>query len=77
MSWLHIQAVAVQGSHPGYQLQNADLTCSTLSELNVYNIRRLFANRGQEFMDRNKQIISSRGNGVSFRRRVAGGVCDP
>lgn len=40
---LAAQAVAVQGAHKHYQLQQADLTCSSLSELTVYNIRRLFA----------------------------------
>lgn len=34
-----LQAVALQGALPGYQLSNADLTCSTMSELSVYNIR--------------------------------------
>jgi hypothetical protein len=38
-----VQAVAVQGAHKHYQLQQADLTCSSLDELTVYNIRRLFA----------------------------------
>ena len=38
-----MQAVAVQGAHKHYQLQQADLTCSSLDELTVYNIRRLFA----------------------------------
>jgi hypothetical protein len=33
----------VQGAHKHYQLQQADLTCSSLDELTVYNIRRLFA----------------------------------
>lgn len=33
----------MQGAHKGYQLQQADLTCSSLAELTVYNIRRLFA----------------------------------
>ncbi len=40
------QAVAVQGRH----LQTADLSVVSLSELAVYNIRRLFANRQSEFM---------------------------
>ena len=41
-----LQAVAVQGRH----LQTADLSVVSLSELAVYNIRRLFANRQTEFM---------------------------
>ena len=34
-----MQAVAIQGPLPGYQLKNADLTCSSLGELTVYNLR--------------------------------------
>ena len=41
-----VQVVAVQGRH----LQTADLSVVSLSELAVYNIRRLFANRQSEFM---------------------------
>ena len=41
-----MQAVAVQGRH----LKQADLCTASLSELAVYNIRRLFSNRGSEFM---------------------------
>ncbi len=51
------QAVAIQGAHRGYQLKSADLTCSSLSDLSVYNLRRLFANRGFEFMDIGKQNV--------------------
>lgn len=40
------QVVAVQGRH----LQTADLSVVSLSELAVYNIRRLFADRQSEFM---------------------------
>lgn len=43
-----MQAVAVQGAHKHYQLQQADLTCSSLDELTVYNIRRLFALKVKE-----------------------------
>lgn len=46
------QAVAIQGHpHKAYQLKAADLTLAALDELTVYNIRRLFAQRGAEFMD--------------------------
>ena len=71
--------MAVQGPvHPGYQLKQADLTCSSLSELSVYNIRRLFANRGADFMDKKKAFISSKGNsGNSWHPRIASGVADP
>ena len=50
------QAVAVQGTYPAWKLRQADVTCSSLSELTVYNLRRLFAYSGQEFMDTQKQI---------------------
>lgn len=46
-----VQAIAVLGSHPAWKLHAADLTCSSLDELTVYNLRRLFANSGNEFMD--------------------------
>lgn len=46
-----MKAVAVQGYFKGYQLKQADVTCASLDELTVYNLRRLFANRGCEFMD--------------------------
>lgn len=45
-----MKAVAVQGKHRCYELRQADLTCSSLADLSVYNLRRLFANRGTEFM---------------------------
>ena len=46
-----LQAVAVQGAHKGWELQQADLTVAAMDELKVYNLRRLFAQRGEEFMD--------------------------
>lgn len=78
--WLvNVQAVAIQGTHPAYHLKQADLTCSSLSELSVYNIRRLFANRGLDFMDKRKAFSSKKGDGGkdSRFRRVTGGVIDP
>lgn len=44
----------MQGQHKGYQLKQADLTCASLDDLTVYNLRRLFANKGSEFMDHRK-----------------------
>lgn len=49
------QAVAVQGTHPAYRLKQADLTCSSLAELSIINVRRLFAVRDSEFMALKKQ----------------------
>jgi len=72
-----LQAVAVQGTHPAYKLGQADLTCSSLSELSVYNIRRLFATRGSDFMDKKKGIVASNLGGGGSRWRVANGTIDP
>lgn len=52
-----MRAVALLGAHKAFDLKNADLTCANMRELTVYNIRRLFANRGNEHMDlRTKNI---------------------
>ncbi|KAJ4845481.1 hypothetical protein Tsubulata_039072 [Turnera subulata] len=40
-----------------YDLVQADLAVGSFSELSVINLRRLFANKGSKFMDRQKQII--------------------
>lgn len=40
-----VQVVALQGAFRGYQLKQADLTCASLDELTVFNVRRLFALR--------------------------------
>lgn len=50
-----MKAVAVLGEYKGYQLKQADLTCAKMDELSVYNLRRLFANSGTEFMDTMKE----------------------
>lgn len=50
-----MKVVAVQGSFTAYQLKQADVTCASLTELTVYNVRRLFANLGNEFMDLAKE----------------------
>lgn len=50
-----MKAVAVLGDYKGYQLKQADLTCAKMDELSVYNLRRLFANSGGEFMDTMKE----------------------
>lgn len=46
-----MKVVALQGIFRAYQLKQADLTCATLAELTVFNVRRLFALRGAENMD--------------------------
>jgi beta-phosphoglucomutase-like phosphatase (HAD superfamily) len=46
-----MKAIAVPGRFKAYQLTQADLTCTSLASLTVFNIRKLFANQGQEFMD--------------------------
>lgn len=67
------QAVAIQGAHKGYHLQAADLTCSAMSELSVYNVRRLFANRGYEAMDLRHQFVGKK----PTSRKIANAVMDP
>ncbi|MBA0596154.1 hypothetical protein Gorai_012985 [Gossypium raimondii] len=52
-----MMAVALIGSHPAYDLGQADLAVGSFNELSVINLRRLFANKGSTFMDRQKQII--------------------
>ena len=52
---LGVQAVAVLGTHPAWKLHAADLTCASLDELAVYNMRRLFAMAGNERMDVQEQ----------------------
>ncbi|KAI7845474.1 hypothetical protein COHA_001023 [Chlorella ohadii] len=54
-----MKAVAVMGTHPAFSLKNADLTCASLQALTVYNIRRLFANRGSEHMDLRKKTTGA------------------
>lgn len=50
-----MKAVALIGSHPAYELTQADLAVSRFADLSVMNLRRLFANKGAEFMDLQKQ----------------------
>jgi len=49
-----MRAVAVVGRSTAPQLSNADLTIVDFEELTIYNLRRLFANRGSDFMDLKK-----------------------
>jgi len=60
-----MRAVAVMGAHTAPQLRTADLTIGAMTELTVYNLRRLFANRGSDFMDLKKGRI---GQGPSKRQ---------
>ena len=48
-----MQAVAVRRR----QFHQADLSVVSLSELAVYNIRRLFANQGSEFMSLQQETV--------------------
>ncbi|XP_042506194.1 5-amino-6-(5-phospho-D-ribitylamino)uracil phosphatase, chloroplastic [Macadamia integrifolia] len=52
-----MMAVALIGSHPAYELVQADLAVASYSELSVINLRRLFAHKGSTFMDLQKQVI--------------------
>ncbi|WMV33665.1 hypothetical protein MTR67_027050 [Solanum verrucosum] len=51
-----MMAVALIGAHPAYDLGQADLAVGSFSELSVINLRRLFAHKGSNFMDLEKQI---------------------
>lgn len=55
-----MKAVALIGSHPAYELTQADLAVSRFADLSVMNLRRLFANKGAEFMDLQKQADSKK-----------------
>eukprot|EP00798_Chlamydomonas_sp_ICE-L_P019750 gene19750-26442_t len=66
-----MKSIAVCNSYPAYQLKQADVTCGALDELAVYNIRRLFAQQGAEFMDVKQQ---QSGNKNRRHRPVAGGT---
>ncbi|CAN1196889.1 5-amino-6-(5-phospho-D-ribitylamino)uracil phosphatase, chloroplastic [Linum perenne] len=52
-----MMAVALIGVHPAYELVQADLAVASYNELSVINLRRLYANKGSTFMDREKQSI--------------------
>ncbi|CAO2825784.1 unnamed protein product [Amaranthus hypochondriacus] len=52
-----MMAVALIGAHPAYDLVQADLAVASFSELSVINLRRLFAHKGSNFMDLQKQIV--------------------
>eukprot|EP00197_Chlamydomonas_leiostraca_P009716 CAMPEP_0202866456 /NCGR_PEP_ID=MMETSP1391-20130828/7591_1 /ASSEMBLY_ACC=CAM_ASM_000867 /TAXON_ID=1034604 /ORGANISM="Chlamydomonas leiostraca, Strain SAG 11-49" /LENGTH=334 /DNA_ID=CAMNT_0049546399 /DNA_START=194 /DNA_END=1198 /DNA_ORIENTATION=+ len=59
---------------PAYKLRAADLTCTSLASLSVYNVRRLFANAGCEMGDLVKQ---SSGDKPGNKKRIANAVFDP
>lgn len=52
-----MMAVGLIGSHPAYDLRQADLAVGSFSELSVINLRRLFAHKGLNFMDAQKQFV--------------------
>lgn len=68
-----MKAVAVRTLYRGYHLKAADLTCGSMADLSVYNMRRLFAMRGAEFMDFRKQP----GGGKYSGRRLRNATLDP
>ncbi|KAK9836404.1 hypothetical protein WJX84_001269 [Apatococcus fuscideae] len=71
-----MKAVAIQGAHPAYRLKQADVTCSNMMELSVYNLRRLFANRGNEFMDVDKMFTGERPPTARWPR-ISSAMADP
>jgi len=52
-----MMAIGLIGAHPAYILGQADLAVASFNELSVINLRRLFAHKGSNFMDMQKQII--------------------
>jgi hypothetical protein len=50
-SWLSNASLpllpCLRSAYPAYQLKQADVTCGSLNELAVYNLRRLFAQQVQ------------------------------
>jgi hypothetical protein len=44
-----------KGAYRPHQLHAADITCSSLASLSVINLRRMWANSGNEHMDLQKQ----------------------
>lgn len=68
-----MKAVAVCTAYPAYQLKQADLTVARLSDLTVYNMRRLFASQGSEFMEYCKQV-SNENNKAKKRRTINGTI---
>ncbi|XP_057781193.1 5-amino-6-(5-phospho-D-ribitylamino)uracil phosphatase, chloroplastic [Salvia miltiorrhiza] len=52
-----MMAIALIGTHPAYDLGQADLAVASFNELSVINLRRLFAHKGSTFMDLQKQVV--------------------
>lgn len=70
-----MKAVAVASpQHPAYKLRSADVTVACLSDLTVYNVRRLFANEDDELMKLKKQRSSDKDKGGSGRKRITNAV---
>ena len=63
------------GSHSMYELGIADVTVGRMDELTVYNIRRLFANVGSEFMDLTLEFVGDMEN-PNGRRRIVNGLME-
>lgn len=68
-----MRAVALMGPHTAPQLRAADLTIGSMTELSVYNLRRLFANKGAEFMDLKQKFGGQATNGRRLRNATAEG----
>lgn len=63
-----MKAVGVVGSYKHYDLNHADLTCGSMSELSLINVRRLFALDGESFMDLKTQRADGYGNSSAQTR---------
>lgn len=67
-----MKAIALLGPCTAPQMKTADLIVGSMMELSVYNIRRLFANKGSTFMDLKKKRIEK---GIS-PPRIRNGTAD-
>lgn len=54
------KVVAIIGAHPAYEMKTADQLVSDFDGLVIYNIRRLFAEDGMEFMDPQTELEHER-----------------
>lgn len=70
-----MKAVGVQGTHKGFELGTADLTVSAMDDLKIYNIRRLFSNVGNEFMDLQLEFVGDIENPPN-KRRITNGLLE-
>jgi len=70
-----MKAVGILGTHRNFELKTADVTVGSMSELSVYNIRRMFAHSGLEFMDLSLEFVGDVDN-PRGKRHITNGVAE-